>query len=167
MGFNSGFKGLIFSLSLNLSYWRCLRPELKNHYCCHKTSHQTPVQVFSIDVTVSPAVSLISGCSAVKYPSKIQRKILTSPLSLLILTLIYPFLHYKLSRSIGYYDCVWYAMDMNISRKSWCVVDRASQYSLFYLYFQLDTLFSSVYIQYLLSSFLYMFQASQARHQEV
>ena len=37
----------------------------------------------------------------------------------------------------------------------------------YFLYFQLDTLFSSVYIQYLLSSFLYMFQASQVHHQEV
>ena len=50
---------------------------------------------------------------------------------------------------------------------SWYFVDPASQYSLFYLYFQFDTLLSSVYIQYLLSSFLYMFQASQAHHQEV
>jgi hypothetical protein len=31
--------------------------------------------------------------------------------------------------------------------ESWYFVDRASQYSLFYLYFQLDTLFSPVYIQ--------------------
>jgi len=37
---------------------------------------------------------------------------------------------------------------------------------LFFFNFQLDTLFS-VYVQYLLSSFLYMFQASQAHHQEV
>jgi len=37
----------------------------------------------------------------------------------------------------------------------------------YFLYFQLDTLFSSIYIEYLLSSFLYMFQASRAHHQEV
>jgi hypothetical protein len=30
---------------------------------------------------------------------------------------------------------------------SWYFVDHASPYSLFYLYFQLDTLFSSVYVQ--------------------
>ena len=37
---------------------------------------------------------------------------------------------------------------------------------IYFLYFQLDTLFF-VYVQYLLSSFLYMLQASQAHHQEV
>ena len=43
--------------------------------------------------------------------------------------------------------------------------DRPGRFFIF-LYFQLDTLFS-VYVQYLLSSFLYMFQVSQAHHQEV
>ena len=46
------------------------------------------------------------------------------------------------------------------------MISDKEMYFFFILYFQLDTLFS-VYIQYLLSSFLYMFQASQAHHQEV
>ena len=49
---------------------------------------------------------------------------------------------------------------------SWYFVDRASHYNLFFFISNLIHCFS-VYVQYLLSSFLYMFQASQAHHQEV
>ena len=45
-------------------------------------------------------------------------------------------------------------------------VDRASQYNLFFFIYNLIHCFS-VYVQYLLSPFLYMFQFSQAHHQEV
>ena len=48
---------------------------------------------------------------------------------------------------------------------SWYSVDHASQYNLFFISNLIHCFF--VYVQYLLSSFLYMFQASQAHHQEV
>ena len=51
-------------------------------------------------------------------------------------------------------------------KRSWYFVDRASQYNLFFFISNLIHCFS-FYVQYLLSSFLYMFQASQAHHQEI
>ena len=60
-------------------------------------------------------------------------------------------------------QCTQYAgsdVDVMSLIKSWYFVDRASQYDLFFFISNLIHCFS-VYVQYLLSSFLYMFQASQ------
>jgi len=69
--------------------------------------------------------------------------------------------------------CIWLVIYLNCTmmhgltnpKKSWYFVDRAFQYNLFFISNLIHCFF--VYVQYLLSSFLYMFQASQAHHQEV
>ena len=77
----------------------------------------------------------------------------------------------KLRARQHYNKHIWLHVTVNLQNTnnkyiiSWYFVDRASQYNLFFISNLIHCFF--VYVQYMLSSFLYMFQASQAHHQEV